>query len=45
VRDFQSSFGLEVTGQVDRETWDALESSVESRAALPAMHAREPSMA
>lgn len=45
VRDFQSSFGLEVTGQVDRETWDALKSSVESRAALPAMHAREPSMA
>ena len=41
VRDFQRNFGLEVTGVVDRETWDALESSVASREAI---QVQEPSM-
>ena len=40
-RSFQNSFGLEETGEVDRETWDALESSVEFRET----QVQEPSMA
>ena len=42
VRSFQNSFGLEETGEVDGETWDALESSIESREAI---QVQEPSMA
>ncbi len=41
VRSFQNSFGLEETGEVDRETWDALESSVDYRET----QVQEPSMA
>jgi metacaspase-1 len=43
VRAFQREFGLPETGVVDRDTWSALESSVESRVLV--QQAGEPAMA
>ena len=46
VRDFQSNNSLEVTGEVDGETWDAIASAVETRdASMRTAQSREPSMA